>query len=308
MISHNAFHRYLRIGPAVAALLVAAPALAAPDVIYVSGKGDDANACDTINLPCLTLQASHNKVASGGTVVIIDGGDYKPVVIKKSISIVNESAGVADIEQPAAGGDAITIAAGKEDVVHLRGLSLDGVGVAASGVRLKSAASLHIADCVARRFATAAYLIAPLTKASVVLDNATGADSAAGVDISPLDGAVRGVIENSRFSGNKSFGVRVHRGSVVSLVGGFSTKNDVGVVASGGGVVSARNATSSNNRSIGFSATDKGSILRLAHSVASGNATGASAAAGGQVESYRDNNLRGNGVATAGVFLAVATQ
>jgi hypothetical protein len=308
MISHRSFHRFLRIGPAAAALLVGAPALAAPDVIYVSGKGNDANACDTINLPCLTLQASHNKVAPGGTVVIVDGGNYKPLVIKKSISIVNESAGVADIEQPAAGGDAITVAAAKDDVVQLRGLSLDGVGVAASGVRLKSAGSLHIADCVARGFATAAYLIAPVTKTSIVLDNVAGADSAAGVDIAPLDGAVKGVIENSRFSGNKSFGVRVHRASVVSLVGGFASQNANGVIASGGAVLSARNATSSNNRSVGFSALDKNSILRIAHSVASGNATGASAVGGAQVESYRDNNLRGNGVATAGVFLPVATQ
>lgn len=308
MISHSAFHRLLRIGPAAAALLVGAPALAAPNVIYVSGKGNDANACDTIALPCLTLQTSHNKVAAGGTVVIVDGGNYKPLVIKKSISIVNESAGVADVEQPAAGGDAIIVTAGASDVVHLRGLSLDGVGVAASGVRLKSAGALHIADCVARHFTTAGFLIAPVAKTQLVLDNTTASDSAAGVDIVPSGGAVRGVIEHSRFFGNRSFGVRAHGATVVSVFGGFASQNEVGVIASGGGVLTARDATSSNNKSVGFSATDKGSILRIAHSVASGNATGASAAAGGQVESYRDNNLRGNGAATSGAFLAVATQ
>jgi hypothetical protein len=297
-----------RLAPAALALLVGAPAFAAPDVVYLSGKGNDANACDTINLPCLTLQAAHDKAAPGGTVVIVDGGNYKPLVIRKSIAILNETAGVADVEQTAAGGEAILVAAGANDVVHLRGLSLDGAGVAANGVRLRSAASLHIADCVARRFTGAGYLIAPTTATTILLDNATGASSGNGADIAPAGGAVKGVIENSRFYNNKSIGLRAFGATNVTVFGGFASENANGVAAAGGASLMVRDATSSNNRAAGFAATDKSSMLRIAHSVASGNATGVSALAGGQAESYADNNLRGNGAPFAGAFLAVATQ
>jgi hypothetical protein len=297
-----------RLAPAALALLVGAPAFAAPDVVYLSGKGADANACDTIDQPCLTLQAAHDKAAPGGTVVIVDGGNYKPLVIRKSIAILNETAGVADVEQTAAGGEAILVAAGANDVVHLRGLSLDGAGVAANGVRLRSAASLHIADCVARRFTGAGYLIAPTTATTILLDNATGASSGNGADIAPAGGAVKGVIENSRFYNNKSIGLRAFGATNVTVFGGFASENANGVVAAGGASLMVRDATSSNNRAAGFAATDKSSMLRIAHSVASGNATGVSALAGGQAESYADNNLRGNGAPFAGAFLAVATQ
>lgn len=308
MISQHAFRRLLRAAPAAAALLVGAPAFAAPNVIYVSGKGNDANACDTIALPCLTLQASHNKVAAGGTVVIVDGGNYKPLVIKKAIAIVNESAGVADIEQTAVAGDAIVVAAGASDVVQLRGLSLDGANLAAAGVRLKSAGSLHIADCVARRFTSAGFLIAPATKTALLLDNTTSSANTIGLDIVPADGSVKGVVENSRFYNNRSFGLHVRGATAVTVVGGFASENGVGVAAAGGAALMARDATASNNKTAGFAAADKGTVLRLAHSVASGNGTGVYASGGSQAESYSDNNLRGNGVAVSGAFLAVAQQ
>lgn len=309
MTSHLVYRRLLRAAPAAVALLVAAPALAAPNVVFVSGKGNDANACDTINLPCLTLQASHDKVAPGGTVVVVDGGNYKPLVIKKSIAILNESAGVADIEQTAAAGDAIIIAAGKGDVVHLRGLSLDGAGLAANGVHLRSVGSLHIADCTARRFRSAGFLIAPTTATTIVLDNTTSSANWTGVEIVPAgDGSVKGVVENSRFSDNKSFGLRAFGATAVTVFGGFASENANGLGATGGASLMARDATASNNRSAGYLVSEKGSILRLAHSVASGNATGVSAIGGGQAESYADNNLRGNGAPFAGAFVAVATQ
>jgi hypothetical protein len=309
MNSQSTLRRLLTAAPAAAALLAGAPALAAPNVVYVSGAGNDANACDTINQPCRTLQAAHDKAVAGGTVVVVDGGNYKPLVIRKSIAILNEGSGVADIEQTAAGGDAILIAAGANDVVQLRGLSLDGAGLAANGVRLRTAASLHIADCVARRFAGAGFLIAPTSAATFVLDNATGSANSNGVDIAPAGGAAKGVVENSRFFNNKNIGLRAYGGATaVTVYGGFASENANGVVVAGGASLMARDATSSNNRTAGFAATDKSSILRIAHSVASGNATGVSALAGGQAESYADNNLRGNGAPFAGAFLAVATQ
>lgn len=309
MSSQNA---YCRLLPIAAALLFGAPAIAAPNVIFVSGKGNDANACDKITLPCLTLQAGHDKAAPGGTVVIVDGGNYKPLVIKKSIAIVNESAGVADIEQTSAGADAITVSAGANDVVHLRGLSLDGAGKANAGVKLLSAGSLHIADSVARRFTNSGFLLTPGTKTTLVIDNTTSSFNANGLVIAPSsDGAITGVVENSRFVGNDGGTGLLAGGNgpvKINVFGGFASENAVGIAARGGAKLMARNATSSNNRDRGYAATDKGTILRLAHSVASGGAVGVSASGGGLVESYSDNNLRGNGLAISGAFAVVAPQ
>jgi hypothetical protein len=81
------------------------------------------------------------------------------VTITQSIGIVAEGGGPAGIIL--ATGNAITINAGRAAVVNLRGLTLDGEGTAASGIVLKSAASLTISDCFARNFQNSGILLTP---------------------------------------------------------------------------------------------------------------------------------------------------
>jgi hypothetical protein len=62
----------------------------------------------------------------GGEIDVLDPAGYGAVTIAKAISIVNDGVGVAAIG--AATGNGVTIKAGAGDSVHLRGLTIDGLG------------------------------------------------------------------------------------------------------------------------------------------------------------------------------------
>ncbi|WP_051134156.1 right-handed parallel beta-helix repeat-containing protein [Methylocystis sp. ATCC 49242] len=136
---------------AISSLGVAAtPALALSPRVFVSGKGANAAGCGT-TAPCRTFQYALAMVSAGGEIVVMDSGDYGPVRITKSVSIVSDSGGVAGITQTGAGA-AIDVAAGVADKIVLRGLTVDGAGAAAYGLRVTSAASVDVTDCAFRNF------------------------------------------------------------------------------------------------------------------------------------------------------------
>jgi hypothetical protein len=90
----------------------------------VSGLGSDSNPC-TRTQPCLTFQAAHDKTAPGGKIDVLDPGGYSAVTITKAISIINDGVGIAGI-RTLSGATAITINAGANDQITLRGLTIDG--------------------------------------------------------------------------------------------------------------------------------------------------------------------------------------
>lgn len=83
LLIRKIFH--LVASTAAALGLCATPALAASNVVYVSGSGNDSNACDTVSAPCRTFQAAHGKANAGGEIVVLDSASYGPVTITKSI-------------------------------------------------------------------------------------------------------------------------------------------------------------------------------------------------------------------------------
>src|SRR5215469_4017029 len=134
---------------------------AAPNRIWVSGHGTDAPGCAAPTSPCRTLQYAHDNVATGGEVDVLDPAGYGSILITKSISIVNEGVGVAGVLQSAPGGDAIGIQAQAGDKIYLRGLTVEGLGVAANGVHFLSGARLTISNCSIRNFTNAGIFILP---------------------------------------------------------------------------------------------------------------------------------------------------
>src|SRR5450631_2550441 len=128
---------------AVSAVLLilglAAPAQALSNRAWVSGHGTDVAGCGSPASPCRTFQYVHdNIIAPGGEIDVLDPAGYGPVTIAKALSIVNDGAGTAGL-QP--GGNfvsgVITINAGWNDAITLRGLTIDGFGFSSgSGVLL----------------------------------------------------------------------------------------------------------------------------------------------------------------------------
>lgn len=286
------------------AAFISVGAAQASSVVYVSGKGADSNAC-TVAAPCLTFQGAYGKVDAGGIIIALDSASYGPLTITKSVSVINDGGGVADVQRAEAGKNAITIN-DSAAIVHLRGLSVDGGGVGVNGVYVVSAASVTISNCVIRRFIVSGVLARP-TAAGMALSviDSTVSDNARGIYLYPNGGALTATLSNVEATGNSQQGVYATGTVSAAVTGGIFSRSAQGVYAGAGASVSVRDAVANNNSGAGFLAYGAGAVLRLAHSIASGNYTGLQASNGGLAETYSDNNLRANNRQVAGATAVV---
>jgi hypothetical protein len=152
------------LGLTLALSLSPTPAQATATKTWVASNGTNNATCGRTT-PCDTFQHAHDATTAKGEINCVDAGDYGPVSITKSISIVcdNTQAGINSANIIGAG-NAITIGTATSDVVTLRGLDLDGNGVAAFGINLFTVGTLHVHNVRIRGF----------TAAGIVLQTVTG--------------------------------------------------------------------------------------------------------------------------------------
>jgi hypothetical protein len=125
----------------LALLLQAAPGYAQATRTWVSGVGDDANAC-TRTAPCKTFAGAISKTASGGEINCIDPGGFGAVTITKSITI---DCGATFGSVLAALTNGINVN-GAGITVNLRNLSINGVGNGLIGINFISGNSLTLTN------------------------------------------------------------------------------------------------------------------------------------------------------------------
>lgn len=322
------------------------PAEAALKNAWVSGHGTDAAGCGASTSPCRTFQYVHqNIVAAGGEIDVLDPADYGPVKITKALSIVNDGAGTARVQQPAANQNAITINAGTSDSVILRGLSIDGVGTGGYGITLNSGGSLTIVNCVVRHFTFDGINIAPFSNntstTKVTISNTTASDNATdGITFQNSgDAILKGVINQTAAVNNVFDGIHIlsntSAGSNVVITNTNASNNGYAgiLLQSNGGPVTAaisqttaannyqgiyvtNNGTSANivdsvafdNVNTGFAVALTGASIILSHTVATRNGTGVWIGGGGVASSYGDNRINGNGTQLHGTLSPVVTQ
>jgi hypothetical protein len=276
------FHHPLVVAFLAPAILFPSASNAQTYQAWVSGHGSNGNDC-SVSAPCRTFQYAHDIVAAGGEIDVLDPADYGPVTITKSVSIVNDGAGVATIVQPAAGMNAITIAAGAGDLVHLRGLSLNGLGVAANGISLTSGGELEVMNCVVRRFMSHGVDLQPTSSLSFsISDLIASQDANAAVNLRPA-ADMTGSIDGLKASYN---------------VNGVQLAGDASAGSANIFVSVVRSVASSNNNGYAaFSAPGHANVrMTLSDSTGSSNGAGAYAGSGGQI-AVSHSNLVGNGVA-----------
>jgi hypothetical protein len=142
---------FITAAASVAALLaVAGHAQAQANRTFVSGFGSDANPC-SLAAPCRSFAQALTLTNAGGEITVLDPAGYGTVVINKAVSIVNDGVGEAGVTMASAV-DAITVSAGSNDVVNLRGLTLVGAGIGNNGVKFTSGFKLRIQNSVIRGF------------------------------------------------------------------------------------------------------------------------------------------------------------
>ncbi|MBV9221428.1 MAG: hypothetical protein JOY94_18560 [Methylobacteriaceae bacterium] len=129
------------------------PARAQNDRSWVASNGSDGNPC-TRACPCATFKHALSQTNAGGEINCVDQGDFSggaQLLIDRAITIDCE--GVQG-RFGYAGTSATAIFVGGATVM-LRGLDIDGSGVAAQAIEFNSGGVLHIEKCVFRNFVTA---------------------------------------------------------------------------------------------------------------------------------------------------------
>ena len=273
---------------------------------WVSGVGDDANPCSR-TAPCKTFAGAISKTAAGGEINVLDPGGFGAVTITKSLTISSENfeAGVL-----VSGTNGIVISAGASDVVILRGLDIEGLGTGLAGIKVLSAAAVHVENCVIHNFTTFGIDFSPAAPTtssqlfvnhSIIREN-SGANSG-GIRIRGGAGVtVKGSVEDTQIL-NNNFGLRADgaggaTSTNVTVKGGAASGNlNASLIAVGGTLTTNQlmidGTTISNN---GFGPRADGATVRFGNTDVTGNGTGLSTANGGVLSSYGNNRVDGNTV------------
>jgi hypothetical protein len=284
----------------------AAPARAAAQT-WVSGTGTDTGNCP-ITAPCRTFQFAHGQTNAGGTINVLSPGSFGALTITKSIGIVADGVEAA-ILGAGGSGAAIIVQADADDIVSLRGLTINLRGAATDGISFVSGAALHVHNSVIRgavygiRFAPASGA-SELHVADSVIACVIAEVNTRGVGVEPTgSGGAKVVLDRVRVeksTGNgMSFSSFSTTGSISATVrDSVSTGSSNGILAEGGGSGTTTvmiDRTAAVNNGAGIVAIGAGATIRIGDSTVSGNSSGLSAFSGGAIASYGTNKVNGNG-------------
>jgi len=153
--------------------------------VFVTSYGNDANPC-TFGSPCKTFQQAVNVVDAGGEVTAIDSAGFGPLNITKAVTITSPPGIEASIAVPA-GGTAVAIAAGANDIVTLRGLTLNGAGSGYYGIYLTAGGKLNVIDCFGTNYTLYGILVEPpaatATNTLVLISNTIVTDTPVAIEL-----------------------------------------------------------------------------------------------------------------------------
>ncbi len=250
----------------------APPPAANPASVWVSADGNDRTGCGSIGSPCRTLQYAHDNVVQDfGEIVVKGDGDYGALTITKSISVFSSGAS-AVVMRMQQGTSAISINAGQNATIYLRGLTVignPGALVTQHGVEFDGGARLIVANCTFTNFNGAGILIQPGNSMTFSISKTDLQNNAAsGIALSA--GTTRGTVTGVRIGGaGLGYGIFVNPNSSV-LVSDTTVSNTSNGVYNNGGTV------------------------RLTRLIATGNQTGVNVSSG-TTYTYGDNRIDGNG-------------
>ncbi len=288
------------------ALLAGSAAHAQATRTWVSGVGDDVNPCSR-TAPCKTFAGAISKTAAKGEIDAIDPGGFGAVTITKSITI--DGAGtMASIL--GAGTNGIIINALSTDIVTIRNLSIEGAGTGLNGIRILAAKEVHIENCVIKGFINRGIIVEnTANNVNLYVSNSSihtmnGASTPAGnsgaILLRPtLTGAASALIAGSHLDQN-TFGLRVENNARATMTDSTASGNatfGVHAITPGPGAASIilERVVLSNNTT-GVQAESSGlASVRISETLITSNSTGLNPLTGGQILSWGNNRVAGNG-------------
>ena len=295
---------------AIMALTLTASSLAQAQATrtFVFSNGDDGNPCSR-SAPCRTFSGAIAKTNDGGEIDVVDAGSYGGLTILKSVTI-DGGGNFAGIT--AAGTTGVTVN-NSDAVVTLRNISFNGATTGTIGVRIVSAKSVTIEGCQIFKFRGTA----GTTSGRAISDERTTAggkltvinstindNSANAVVVVPPSGTsgVTALLDNVRIFDNGISGFFAGQGAKVTIKNSFITTNgNAGVQSADANTRVNIVDTVISNNAIGVFGGGGASVTRLTRCTITENGTGVTTQTGGVVESFGDNNIRGNNAGNAGV-------
>jgi len=194
---------------------LAATAAQARARVFVASYGSDSNPCTFLS-PCRNFQQAVNVVDPGGEVTAIDSAGFGPISINIAVTITSPDGIEAGIV-PTAGGDGITINAGVNDEVNLRGLTLVGGGVGNNGVTITGGGLVKIENSVIQGFLHQGINMVPSSNSKlVVLDTTVSSNFGTGVYVGPSGNVtVRAVFKRVQSINNSGKGFYLYGGAII---------------------------------------------------------------------------------------------
>lgn len=272
-------------------------------VTYVTANGgSDANTCSRTS-PCRQIQRALSNTIRGGTVVVLDSGEYDPFTITRSVSVVAER-GVSAVvgSTTAAAGAAIDDDGTSAQVITIRGLTFvdsdRGISVNAT------ITSLSVEDC---SIVASDYGIYTAGAGRFAFKNINVAHTPVGVRFAPGPSQrVVAVIDDSRFDENGSNGVEISGTvSYLTIRNSIATYNVTGFLATGSSRMAVENSVVANNTT-GIKA-ETSATVSVGHSTVTNNGTGFRNSSS-TFRTFGNNSFSNNTTNLGGTITAVSQQ
>ncbi len=267
-------------------------------VVYVTAnRGTDLNTCSRTS-PCRSIQKGVDTVAAGGTVIVLDSGDYAPFTITKSVT-VEGAPGIAAIIVTTSGEGITVTTAATTDKVVLRGLTVKGQAGTSSGIHVTAQlGSLHIKNCVVSDFAgnaTTAGIFLGAAGNYFITETVVRNNNNFGIGFDTQAGTLNGTVEHCRIENNSLFGLLVQTNSTVAVRDTVSARNRDGFAALGATAdLTVENCLATRNGFTGVTALD-GGTMRVSNSTLVENSSFGMENNGSTIQSSGNNKTGGNG-------------
>jgi parallel beta helix pectate lyase-like protein len=269
---------------------------------YVSVNGNDANTSADCALmtPCRSFGAALTVTSLHGEVVAIDTGDYMSVNITQSVTL--KTAPGVDATIVAMGGDGISINAGPNDNVVIRGLTVNGAfGFSSAGIHFWSGGTLNVENCVITDFFFSGLIMDGAGRLAV--SNTVLRNGPYGVILQSNPGTIHAVLDHVQVTNNTSAGIDVRTNARATVRNSVFAHSATGVQVSAPfnnpAVLIIEDCFITDNQQ-GVLAQSPSTII-VSSSTITDNGTGL--VAYGTLLSFGNNRLSGN--STDGTFTGV---
>jgi hypothetical protein len=257
---------------------------------WVSAEGSDSNA-GTRQSPFATFAEAISQTAVGGTVSVVDNGDYGPIQIGNAITIDGGGCRAWTSRSESTGSAVSVNDYSSTGQVVLRNLDIDGTN-GIDGISDGSCNALIVENCTIRNCGSDGIAVVPnLPGESVSVSGTDISGCVDGVLVVSAGGSVHLTMRDCVITKASSYGIQMQAGTL-DVNSSTISHNHVGIESTAS-TLNAVGCTISGNTT-GIQA-DSGGRIRISNDAILDNGTGI-LLNGGTVGSFRNNSTAGNTV------------